>query len=132
MKNTLRAQKDIAKILVADDDQILCQLIESLLLSYGHICTCVTDGVAAIELLQKESFDMVISDIEMPRLNGLELLAHIKKNHPSIKIIIISGKYFPENTKNSLYSSGVHHFLAKPFSIDLFLYTVHTVLQQQI
>lgn len=126
MENEGIAQKGKAKILVVDDNFILRELMETVLLSYGYSCVCVEDGLAAINLLKNETFDMVISDIEMPRLNGLELLSHVKNKYPETKIIMISGKYRPDSTGLSI--NNAHHFLAKPFSVNLFLSTVNSVL----
>ena len=122
---TQRAQ---TKILVVDDDLIIRQFLETVLLSNGYMCVCVEDGLAAINLLKSDTFDMVISDIEMPRLNGLELLSHVKYTYPQTKIIMISGKQRPNDTKGCLSIKDAHHFLAKPFPVSLFLSTVSTIL----
>ena len=128
MKNEEETQKEQAKILVVDDDFILHQFMATVLLSCGYVCVCAEDGLAAIDLLAKNTFDMVISDIEMPRLNGLELLSHVKYTYPQTKIIMISGKQRPNDTKGCLSIKDAHHFLAKPFPVNLFLSTVSTIL----
>ena len=118
----------LAKILVVDDDHLLRSFMETALLSGGYSCICAENGLAALDLLEKDSFDMVISDIEMPQLNGLELLLQIKKLYPAIKTLIISGRYQHHDTINGLSARGAHSFLTKPFPLTLFLSTVSEVL----
>jgi DNA-binding NtrC family response regulator len=122
---TQRAQ---TKILVVDDDLTIRQFLEAVLLSNGYMCVCVEDGLAAINLLKNDTFDMVISDIEMPRLNGFELLSYVKKRYPQIKFIMISGQCRPNDSTHGLSTKDAHHFLAKPFPVNLLLTTVNTVL----
>ncbi len=121
-------RKANTKILIADDDFLLRSLMEAVLLSSGYTCVCVEDGIAALDLLEQDTFDMVISDIEMPKLNGLELLSRIKKRYPAIKILIISGRHRPDDTIDGLSAKDAHSFLTKPFPLHLFLSTVDTVL----
>ena len=128
MWNEEEAQEEQAKILIVDDDFSLRQFMATVLLSCGYQCVCAEDGLAAIDLLAKNTFDMVISDIEMPRLNGLELLSHVKYTYPQTKIIMISGKQRPNDTKGCLSIKDAHHFLAKPFPVHLFLSTVDAIL----
>lgn len=128
MENEGITLKPKAKILVVDDNFILREFMETVLLSYGYACVCVEDGLAAVNLLKSQTFDMVISDIEMPRLNGFQLLSHVKNKYPETKIIMISGKFRPDDTIHGLSINDAHHFLAKPFSVDLFLSTIHSVL----
>ncbi len=128
MDNEKITQKEYAKILVVDDDLLLRTFLEKALQSGGYLCTSAEDGHAALELLQKNPFDMVISDIEMPQLNGLELLYRIRTKYPSIKTILISGKYQRTDTINGLSAKGAHSFLPKPFSLNRLLSTVQAVL----
>jgi DNA-binding NtrC family response regulator len=130
MEKARRAQTGKAKILVVDDDLILRQFMQTVLLSSGHLCVCAEDGLVAINLLENDTFDMVISDVEMPKLNGFELLLHVKKRYPETKFIMISGKHRPDDTMHGLTVQDAHHFLAKPFPVNLFLSTVNTVLYQ--
>jgi CheY-like chemotaxis protein len=121
-------QSGNAKILVVDDNLILRELMETILVSSGYSCVCVEDGLAAIDHMKKEMFDVVISDVEMPRLNGFELLAHVKNIYPDTKIIMISGKYQPGTASVGLSLNDAHHFLAKPFSVNHFLSAIRSVL----
>jgi len=124
-------RKEQAKILVVDDDHLLRSFMETALLADGYNCICAEDGLAALDLLEKDSFDMVISDIEMPQLNGLELLSQITKRFPTIKTLIISGKYTYSDTLTGLSMQNAHSFLAKPFPLHLFLSTVHEMLSSR-
>jgi len=130
MRKEEETQKEQPRILVVDDDLILRQFMATVLLSCGYTCVCAEDGLAAIEMLAKKNFDMVISDIEMPRMNGFELLSHIKNSYPETKIIMISGKQRPNDVKGHLSLEDAHHFLPKPFTVNLFLSAVDTILSR--
>ena len=121
-------RKEHVKILVVDDDLLLRTFMKTALTTDGYHCTCAEDGLAALEHLKNDSFDMVISDIEMPQLNGLELLAKIRAKYPDIRTLLISGKYQITDTINGLSAEAAHSFLSKPFSLDLFLTTVYAIL----
>ncbi len=122
------ARREKGKILVVDDDHLLRSFMETALLAGGYSCICAENGLAALDLLESDNFDMVISDIEMPQLNGLELLLQIKKRFPSTKTIIISGTRQHHDTINGLSAKDAHSFLTKLFPLTLFLSTVHEVL----
>jgi len=121
-------QREKAKILVVDDDYLLRSFMETALFVSGYDCICAEDGLAALNLLEKNNIDMVISDIEMPRLNGLELLSQIKKQFPTTKTLLISGKYRSQDTLNGISVRDADSFLTKPFPLNLFLSTIQTVL----
>ena len=75
----------MAKILVADDQESMRFIISSLLQEKGHAVTTAEDGQQAFDLLQKENFDLVVADVNMPQLNGLEFLKQVREKNRNKK-----------------------------------------------
>ena len=73
------------------------------------------DGQEASELMKNEPFNLVISDVDMPNMNGLELLSFVKKAYPDTLVIMMSG-WAPPSLEKSLLNLGADRFLGKPFS----------------
>ena len=82
----------MAKILLADDDEGLRKATKRLLEAHGHDVTDVVDGIEAVNLLQHEHFDLVISDQSMPGMSGLEVLLRLRVAHNEVKFILYSGE----------------------------------------
>jgi CheY-like chemotaxis protein/anti-sigma regulatory factor (Ser/Thr protein kinase) len=86
----------MSTILVADDDPALRELIREVLEEDGHAVTTAADGVEALEKLASQSFDLVLTDVGMPRMDGIELLAHIRKLPLPPKVAVLTGDDTPE------------------------------------
>jgi len=106
-----------AKILVVDDDKKIRALLLDTLSALGYKTIGAKDGEEALALLEKQKPDLVISDIKMPKLNGLSLLRNIKDKDPKIPVLMITGYNFTY-TKDQALDSGADGFLAKPFRIS--------------
>lgn len=125
----LFGERDRARILLADDNADLRSFIRSILAKYADVVEAV-DGQAAWNLLEREEFDLVLSDITMPRLSGFQLLAKIRaseklKNKP---VILLSARAGEDAGVESL-SSGADDHLNKPFSSKELILRVHSHLQ---
>lgn len=81
----------MSNILVVDDEPLICEMLEVVLTRAGHNVTIASDGVQAVELAGKLPLDLVVADIVMPEKDGLETIGELRKMHPEIKIIAISG-----------------------------------------
>jgi len=110
----------MANILVIDDDSMARDLIEEMLAEKGHRTVKACDGKEGLKLYDSTRFDIVITDMIMPEVEGVETIIQLRKNYPDVKIIAISG-----GGRISAYSHlyiaekfGVQKTLAKPFSID--------------
>ncbi|MFN2257699.1 MAG: response regulator, partial [Desulfuromonadaceae bacterium] len=77
-----------SRILVVDDEAVIREALRRILESDGHKATCVSSGHAALEKVQEESFNLVITDLKMPGMNGIEVLRSIKILQPKVPIII--------------------------------------------
>ena len=81
----------MAKILLAEDEQNLQNMLQTILTEAGHTITAVEDGQAALKILEEERYDILITDIIMPKLGGIELMREIREKYPEIKLVAISG-----------------------------------------
>jgi len=104
-------------ILIAEDERITRRTLQRYLEEWGHTVTEAEDGQAAWELFQKQTFDMVITDWDMPRMDGQELLAHIRsheENKHYVYMIMLTGRSETEDVVNGM-EAGADDFLVKPF-----------------
>ena len=108
-----------ATLLVVEDDRWGRKIISDVLRRDGYEVVEAVDGAQAIELLEHRSFDLVISDVVMPKLDGLKLLEHIRRISPRMRVILMSGYLFNESGKNSLVDKA--EFLQKPFDFNVLL-----------
>lgn len=106
------------KILVIDDETDICDMIKLLLERAGHEVLCMTDGRAALRLLDEQMFDVVITDMLMPDRDGLEIMADLRRKHPGVRIIASSGggRISSDSYLQIARKSGAHALLAKPFT----------------
>ena len=106
-------QKDI-RILVVDDDESLLSMLTQLLTEEGYQVTAASSGEEALDIFCKDSFPLVVSDIKMPGMSGIELLQKVKEIEPETQVIIITS-YATVETAISAIRSGVYDYMIKPF-----------------
>ena len=105
-------------ILLVEDDEMYREFLKDLLGSEEHLIEEAGNGAEALEKLQKSSYDLIITDILMPRMDGLEMMVKMKEMDVDTKIIAISGGAAEVNPDSFLYASkilGVSGTLTKPF-----------------
>jgi two-component system response regulator YesN len=104
------------KVLIADDEEKICQLIKNLV-NWEEldmdVIACVNDGIAALDIIEHDKPDLVITDIRMPGYDGLELIKRTKTISPETEFIIISGYRHFEYAQNAI-RYGVKNYLLKP------------------
>lgn len=103
-------------ILILDDEPIVSKRLKPSLEKKGYEVETFTDSIEAIKRTRERTFDIVITDLKMEGLDGLEFLTDVKKRVPSTEVIIITGFATMETAKKS-FQKGVFDFLAKPFKI---------------
>ena len=101
----------MATLLIIDDDSTVRDILQDLL-SATHECHTADRAEQAIEYLQIETYDVIVTDISMPGLGGFELLKLIKENHPATPVIIISGQL--ELDEEAFTGLGAFAFFSKP------------------
>ncbi|HLK54949.1 MAG TPA: HD domain-containing phosphohydrolase [Chthonomonadaceae bacterium] len=104
----------MGKVLLADDEDALRLLMGRQLRRAGHEVTLAEDGMVAAELLTTQTFDVVVSDMKMPRLDGMGLLARAKELAPDTEFIILTGHGNMENAIEAFKTGNVFDYLLKP------------------
>ena len=105
------------RVLVVDDDDTIRDTLYDLL-SEEYICQTAETAEKAFARLEADSYDVVLTDISMPGLSGLELLGHIRQKYPETPVIMISGIGDHEHAQG-LIKLGAFDFLMKPFSLEV-------------
>ncbi len=104
-------------VLVVDDDPQACEIISDALTAKGHRVESVYDGMEAVERIRRSEFSIVITDMDMPRMDGMELIEYIAGNHADTDIIAITG-HIMRYTYTEVVEAGAADFITKPFSIN--------------
>lgn len=107
-----------AKILIVDDEEIVLELFRDVLEDEGYKVWAVSSGEEAVEKLKEISFDLIISDIRMPGMDGLELLQRSKEIDPEVEVIIVTG-YASVETAVKAMKLAAADYLTKPLNIEL-------------
>ena len=119
-----------ANILVADDEYDFRMILESFLVTEGHTVTTAEDGADAINKLQEKTFDLVLLDIRMPRVDGIEVLQFIKQQYIDTQVIILTAVNDVRIAVECM-KLGAFHFLTKPYSVDELSSLVNRALEQR-
>jgi CheY-like chemotaxis protein len=106
-----------SKIMVVDDSDDVRELIKTFLQMRGYEIATATDGIDALEKLKKDQIPLIITDINMPKMNGQELLEAISKLSQPYKAVVMS-TYIEDELKDDLRRKGAVAFLLKPFSLQ--------------
>jgi DNA-binding NtrC family response regulator len=118
-----------SSILVVDDEDSLRNVLSNELSNEGYEVRSASDGDEAISELQKASYDLILLDIKMPRMNGFEVLKFIKENHPKTKVVMLTGF---ADLKNAIESKklGADDFVSKPYDLVDLLTTIERVMTE--
>jgi len=114
-------------ILVADDDASLRRMIRTLLRRDGHAVSLAADGAVALRQLQKKHFDLVLMDVRMPRMTGLEVVARLRKQGKHPKVIVMTADNTPETVLGAVREQA-YQYVTKPFLATELLETVNQAL----
>lgn len=115
------------RILIVDDEKPICDLIDLNLSSAGYHCTAVQDGLEAIDLIEKEEFDLVLLDIMLPGADGYDVMEYIRPL--GIPVIFITAKHEVKNRVKGL-KLGADDYLVKPFDVVELVARVEAVLRR--
>ena len=119
-----------SRLLVVDDEAIILTLLSEVLTEEGYQVTTAGNGQEAIDLLERQIFDLVITDIVMPVVNGVEVLLAAKRIDIHYPVVVITG-YYSVDSVVRLVNLGAADYIAKPFNVDLIRLTVAKVLQRR-
>lgn len=119
----------MAKILVIDDERSIRNIIGELLEMEGHTVKTAENGVQGYEMIGTEPFDLVISDIKMPEMDGIELLDKLIETHPDTTVVMISG-HGSIDTAVECIKKGAFDYIEKPIDMNRILVTVKNALER--
>lgn len=115
------------KILIVDDEKPICDLIDMNLSAAGYSCVAVQDGLAAIDAVEKNTFDLVLLDIMLPGADGYDVMEYIKPY--KVPVIFISAKHEVKDRVKGL-KLGADDYLIKPFDVSELLARVEAILRR--
>jgi DNA-binding NtrC family response regulator len=118
------------KILVVDDELVICKSVQRILSPEGYEVETALSGQEALEKLGQESFDLVITDLKMPGMDGMELLAKIRERDPEMIIIMITG-YSTVQTAVQAMKMGALDYIPKPFTPEELIVVVEKALDKK-
>jgi len=111
------ADRGTLHVLIVEDDAATRRLYKFLLTNGGYAVLEAEDGVMALEQLARNHCDLVITDMNMPRMDGMELIQAIRRDYSSIYVIMITAFGTPDTEKQAL-RIGANDYLAKPFDFE--------------
>lgn len=120
IEQSMKPEKDrppSQSILVVDDEVQVCEILSDALSAQGHKVVSAADGQEAIDKLAEGQFSIVITDMDMPRMDGMQLIEFVVKSHPEIDIIAITG-HIMKYRYTDVVSAGAADFITKPFTLN--------------
>jgi DNA-binding NtrC family response regulator len=118
-----------ARLLLVDDEKIALRNLEHVLSKEGYHITATQNGGHALELLDAQPFDLVLTDMKMDKVDGMQLLRRCKAQHPDIEVIMITGYATLESAVKAM-KEGAFHYIAKPYRLDEVRKTVAEALEK--
>lgn len=119
----------MASLLIVDDDknvrETLCELFAE-----SHECHSADRGEQALAFLEFENYDLIVTDLSMPGLDGQQLLKRVQQTHPNTPVILISGNCSEEEGESSV-ALGAFAYIMKPFNLDALEEVVNRALAKQ-
>lgn len=109
-----------SRILVVDDEPEILELLVDVLAQEGYAAQSTSDSLEAARLLEATAFDLVVSDIVMPHLDGLQLLDIAKRRNPDVEVVLMTG-YATRELARDAREKGAAAFIEKPFRMDQLL-----------
>lgn len=123
------------KILIVDDDQELCEEVAEILVDEGYNVTTAFDGLRGKELIERCDYDILILDVKMPGLSGLDILESVKEKNLGVKVLILTGRplsaKLPDNkSKEEEVLKLADAIINKPFKINILLEEIKGLLNK--
>lgn len=104
------------RFLMVDDDPALRGLLQEYLETRGHAVETAANGYEALTKIDQANYDAVVTDYNMPELNGVAVLQHIRRHHPSLPVVMMTGERRDPAAVQSLVAMGAETCLLKPFA----------------
>lgn len=130
MKNMQEESLVEDRILIVDDEEVICNVLDRRLTREGYFCTTANNGKEALNHFYKNSFSLIISDMKMPEMTGIELLQKVKAIDPKMKMIMVTA--YPEiDLAVNAMRLGAYDFIIKPADLDLIVMSVKKALESK-
>ncbi|MFQ6002468.1 MAG: response regulator, partial [Candidatus Zixiibacteriota bacterium] len=123
-------EKDHGKILVVDDEERMCESLKTLLSGVGYDVSIVQEGEKAIEKINRNDFDLVITDIKMPRFDGLDILKAARSKDQDALVILMTGFASLESAVSAI-NQGAYDYLMKPVEFSDLKLTIRRGLEKR-
>jgi DNA-binding NtrC family response regulator len=117
------------RVLVIDDEEALCRMVEAVLTDAGYAVTTATRSYEAVEAFDPGRFDLVVTDVKMPGMDGLEVLQRVKAAAPTMPVIVITAHATVEMSIQAL-RKGAYDMVTKPFEPEELIYRIRNALRQ--
>ncbi len=118
------------KILIVDDDPVVLKSLKDLLATRGIVADTAIGGREAIACLDQKDYDLVLLDLQMPYVNGHDVMRHIKQQEMNISVIVVSGETSFEAARDAC-SQGAYDFLRKPYATDELMIAINNALNEK-
>ncbi len=121
---------DNARLLVVDDEESMCKFMQIFLSKEGYDVTATADPIEAVAKIEKEDYDLLIADLMMPEMSGLELLARAKGIDPGLNVIVMTAFASVDSAIEAL-KKGASDYVTKPFKVDEIKIAIAKTLEQK-
>lgn len=118
------------RVLIVDDDMTLCSIFKEGLMDTGCYCQAASNGKSALDIISTKQFDIMITDIIMPGMDGLELTYKVKQLKPEIAVIVMTG-FQQEESYERAVGFGASDFIKKPFTIPELVTRIERVMRDR-
>ena len=119
----------MSKILIIEDDFMIAESTQTLLKYQGFDVDWVNNGIDGLKKIQHEQVDVVLLDLGLPMMDGMQVLKQIRQNHPTLPVLIISARDQLQQRVDGL-NQGADDYLVKPYEFDELLARIHTLLRR--
>ena len=124
------AHEETPRVLVVDDEKVIREILSDFLTMEGFLVRTVEDGAAALAELERRPYNLVVSDLKMPRMGGLELLQQINERNISVLTVIMTG-FGTVETAIEAMKKGAYDYVLKPFKVEEVVHIVQRGLERQ-
>jgi DNA-binding NtrC family response regulator len=119
------------KILLVEDDNLTCKILGQFLRTNGYEVESAADGAQALALLQENAFDLVVSDVVMPNMNGPDLSDHVSSVSPDTPVLLMTAYAAVQAQSRQAQSRAMPEVILKPLMLTDLLAKIQTILQQK-
>jgi putative nucleotidyltransferase with HDIG domain len=121
---------DKEKVLVVDDEEAIREVVSTLLEAQGYRCTICANGRLALDSFRNDAFDLVLSDIVMPEMDGLKLLSELRRDDPDVPVIMVTAMHDIAIALEAI-RAGAYDYILKPFEKDQLYLSVRRALEHR-